>query len=345
MPRLHLWSESRLRNGVNDWKEITPQPLQRAVEALRRNFQQHERKIDLIMMQGCNPALHKGSSEEARKISRPLEQTFGYEAFPTVDEGQTEPAVFSSYFYRCAQLLAGALRITFFGLRDISLAQATLIDRPPLDWAAVQVKVLVADKSHRISLWLKSSCDKFELVDDESWRAPRWLFMEPFGNQPYDRGHAWDRMNETETEHVQEVVEDRFNQLLVMELDRAVDEAHVELAIKAPNNSVRAAPSAASELEEHTARKPTKGISPRLTARQEKIWGVIQQNVRGLAYCRELDNAGVRPPRKGVWAKGPGTYCGAYREGESWPHRIQDEKTKIKKKAERAKLARKLAGE
>jgi len=75
--------------------------------------------------------------------------------------------------------------------------------------------------------------------------------------------------------------------------------------------------------------------------RDQAILTVIARGSEGLQYCRELDNAGVRPPKKGVW-KGcsAGTYAAAYKLVELWPHRIQDEKSKLKRKyPELAQLA------
>ena len=40
-------------------------------------------------------------------------------------------------------------------------------------------------------------------------------------------------------------------------------------------------------------------IPQRLTNRETKIWEVIQRGHKGLQYCREVDNAGVAPPRTG----------------------------------------------
>jgi len=193
---LYLYSASKLRNGVEDWREITPQPLQRAVEAVRKDFEEQSWKFGEIMKTGCYPALRKGSSDRARELSLLLEQQLGRPLLRTVDEGQTEPAVFSFYFYRCADLLAGALRRAFFTLRDISLAQSALISGSPIEWAALQAKVLVADASSKIPLWLKCTCDNlFESSDEDiewkAWRAPRWLCMQPFANPPYDRVKAW----------------------------------------------------------------------------------------------------------------------------------------------------------
>jgi hypothetical protein len=75
----------------------------------------------------------------------------------------------------------------------------------------------------------------------------------------------------------------------------------------------------------------------KLTDRERKILDVIQRGSRGLAYCRELDNANIGTRRHGAWRGAPSTYTAAYQAGKPWPHRIQDEKSKINKKAKLAK--------
>jgi hypothetical protein len=71
-----------------------------------------------------------------------------------------------------------------------------------------------------------------------------------------------------------------------------------------------------------------------LTSREQKIWKVIQRGSSGPQYCRELQNAGINPRKTGVWKDcHAGTYPAAYQLGEPWRHRIQDEKSKIKRKA------------
>jgi hypothetical protein len=81
-----------------------------------------------------------------------------------------------------------------------------------------------------------------------------------------------------------------------------------------------------------------------LTDRELKIWSVIQRGVRGPQYCRELDSARIAPLRSGIWKDCPRKYASAYREGNPWRHRIQDEKSKVRRKAELAGVA-KLASE
>jgi hypothetical protein len=81
-----------------------------------------------------------------------------------------------------------------------------------------------------------------------------------------------------------------------------------------------------------------------LTPRELKVWGVIKRGVKGLEYCRELANARIAPLQSGTWKGCPRKYESAYMEGKPWRHRIQDEKSKIRRKAKLAGLA-KLVGE
>lgn len=238
---MRFWSPSELRNGVKNWKEITPEPLHKAIEALRRKFAENAWKAGEIMRQGCHPGLHRGMADQARTISDGIKK-LGYPALPTVDEGQAEPMVFTVCFDRCAELLAKEVRRTFSDLFDIASAQSALLSSDPVDWASLQTKVLVADESHRIPLWTKDACDKQpydpsgnpdEAIHWAKWRAPKWFFMQPFASWPYDRATAWERMNEAESKQLLEEVEDRFNQRLIMALEKAVDENHVRLAKQA----------------------------------------------------------------------------------------------------------------
>lgn len=94
-----------------------------------------------------------------------------------------------------------------------------------------------------------------------------------------------------------------------------------------------------SEKNEGTPKKAE------LTKREKKLWDVIRRGARGLRYCGEVDNEGIRIRTTGSWKGAPSTYAAAYRVGEPWRHRIQDEKSKITRKAKLAKTRQALAGE
>jgi len=82
-----------------------------------------------------------------------------------------------------------------------------------------------------------------------------------------------------------------------------------------------------------------------LTEHEKKLWEVIRRGSKGLAYCRELENAGVKPRRTRSWKGCPGTYPAAYQAGEPWRHRIQDEKSRTLHKAKLHKTRESLADE
>lgn len=94
-------------------------------------------------------------------------------------------------------------------------------------------------------------------------------------------------------------------------------------------------PEAASKLGISVTPKPQL-----LTDRERKLWEVIRRGARGSQYCREVDNAGIAPPRKGIWERegGPRTYEGAYMSNERLRQWIQDEKSKTQRKAQLAGL-------
>ena len=83
------------------------------------------------------------------------------------------------------------------------------------------------------------------------------------------------------------------------------------------------------------------GPAPKLKPREQKIWDVIQRGFEGEPYCRELRNVGVKPCKSWITHDFPPSYLEAYREGEPWRKRIQDEKYRIRRKAELIQLVEK----
>ena len=301
---MRLWSPSELRRGVKDWEEITPAPLRKAVGALRRSFAESAWKAGEIMRQGCHPALHRGSTDQARAIHERVKK-LGYPALPTVAQGQPEPMVFTAHFDCCTYLLAREVRKTFSELFDIASAQSSLLSADPVNWARLETKVLVADESHRIALWTKDTCDvqphepsgdSDELIYWTKWRAPKWFFMKPFANRPYDRSAAWERIDENESKHLLEVVEDRFNQRLITALDRAVDETHVRLAKQASQSMPFATDvGAALEVPAQSTSKGEQGNVPRSKA---DVWREFHDEFTSLAEEERSILRGAREDRR-----------------------------------------------
>ena len=90
-----------------------------------------------------------------------------------------------------------------------------------------------------------------------------------------------------------------------------------------------------AQAESKSSRSSNKQEKP-LTERERRILEVILGGTKGRAYGRELDNAKIAPPRKGIWKEGPRKYEVAYVSGQPWRHWIQDEKSKIRRRAELA---------
>jgi hypothetical protein len=310
---VYLCSASRLRNGVEDWKEITPQPLQDAVAALRKSFAQQAFVVRQIMTNGCRPALRQGLGVQCEGVNRLIEQ-LGFSALGNVDQGKTEPSVFKDYFDLCAHFLAGKLKQAFFELLEIALARPSMINLGPVEWAALQARVMAADNSHEISSWLKSTCGDslFPSSDDlcwSSWRAPKWLFMEPFGNNPYDRSTIWEKMDESASMRALDRVEDRFNWRLIISLDKAIGQAHVELA----KRSMEVMPKAASHDGDSRKGSDPRTRPPKLPGRGQpdvaKRRAIVKNhpNMEGLGLCELFDADKIPLPKRmretGAWTK------------------------------------------
>jgi len=113
----------------------------------------------------------------------------------------------------------------------------------------------------------------------------------------------------------------------------------------APTQATPAQDKAADAAKNEPDRGAQKPITA-LTQRERGIHEVIRRGSKGLTYCRELDAAGISPRREGSWKGSAATYRAAFLDGGRWPHRIEDEKSRIKRKAIKlAKTRRELADE
>jgi hypothetical protein len=70
----------------------------------------------------------------------------------------------------------------------------------------------------------------------------------------------------------------------------------------------------------------------KLTKHESKILPIAARGLRGMAYCRELENAFVRPRPDWIKRGCPRSYPAAYRD-LYWRQMIQDEKAKTMRKA------------
>jgi hypothetical protein len=287
--RRYLWSESSLRNGIEDWTAITPEPLQAAVKALRKDFSEHSRKVEEVMTKVCRPALRRGSRSKVESFD--LQTGHQPELGSTVDHGFTECEVFTFYFWFCARFLTEGIKTTFSELLEIAFAQRSLIDLEPIKWAEMQSKVLIADESFRISMWLKWTCSEGSWLPSDlewhNWRAPKWIYMKPFANSPYDRATAWEEVSEADSRRILDVVEDRFNLYLVIGVNDAIDEAHIKLA-KTPTQ-VPEKPGASAEASNDggsACKQPSGKLSD--TARRGKEYLQVREELKKIKHLAQV---------------------------------------------------------
>jgi hypothetical protein len=111
--------------------------------------------------------------------------------------------------------------------------------------------------------------------------------------------------------------------------------ASAEYCIECDTKEAAAAKATALGRQVFVAESSSNKHLKRLDGREQRIWEVIRRGARGMTYCRELDAARVSPPRKGIWKEGPRTYAAGYQSRDKrLVHWIQNEKTKIRRKAE-----------
>lgn len=211
--------------------------------------------------------------------------------------------------------------------------------RRDIAWIEGEAEKVWPMLKNEYATWLQIAC--YKRPAEQIWQAPGWLDKWPADLPPKALLSAarGGRLDASRTAGVLNEVVERIKEPMERAQRRGVGDFRI--GFEQEKEAARQAATAEPPVE--LQKKSRAGEQVHLTQREEKIWGVIQLGSSGSQYCRELENAGIRPPRTGIWKGCPaGTYPAAYRLGEPWRHRIQDEKSKIKRKA---KLAETLAGE
>jgi hypothetical protein len=151
------------------------------------------------------------------------------------------------------------------------------------------------------------------------WWEPKGTFGRAFAGPPPKTeqvGNKWYLSEEETRRHLRGLTES-FRKVLQGELSAASDEALVSAKLAFPRlaNAV-------------TSTRVKKLKSKADQNRQRVIFGAIQARLRGMEYCRELDDRKI--PILVSWRDGgcPDKYAAAYEEGQPWKKRIQDEKSR-----------------
>lgn len=215
------------------WREITPEPLQPAIEHIRDNFDDSLR-IATSSDRGCHEAL----TAETRSLP--------------------EPVIFKQYFNLLAKSICCIITKTFTLVLQIAVKNQL---EKPVDWSQSQLNLmldheLLLSEAMSIRNWVVIACDgryrpppdtELGTVAEEAWlfnrdwTAPAWLHMKPLGNSFYDPAEATDRDS---IERSQRVLGHHSNICAIKiesHLKRLVGQAHVQHALTAvPSRSVPA---------------------------------------------------------------------------------------------------------
>jgi hypothetical protein len=185
--------------------------------------------------------------------------------------------------------------------------------------------------------------DESESIEERifwnSWQAPSFLVMKPWLHRPYDPDRAWDLQDPETSRKWLEAIADHYVLLLGIALKDAAGKAALQLA-KQPKDahSTAADNGPRRERESMLPRPVAKRNQPskRESHRRVQVVEVIKAELKGLGYCKALDGRGVRVPLRWREEGCPSTYFAAYKSGEKWRKRIQDEKSRLSTNRDRA---------
>ena len=204
-------------------------------------------------------------------------------------------------------------------------------EQPDLKTDTSQAESSRAQNSDKTALspYLQRICAIIARNPSELWNeyGEATRYVKQFAELEWDKKIQWNTAGDAvELRHKR----DELIQIICREYPEVAEKLELQSQASPAPNDEGTAKSVASKAS--NKQKP-------LTDREQRIWAVIRKGSTGSQYCRELGNARIAPLRSGVWKDCPRTYISAYQQGQPWRHRIQDEKSKIRRKAELAGLA------
>jgi hypothetical protein len=333
---------------LQDWESNTPDSLIPAIKHVRDSFYASVGKCSRLTENLCYAALHP----DAKDLDGLAPYMDALMAFRTIVGPQadadftrrlrvgTPPSIFKAFFEAQLAGIRVEIRNNFDQVLRIGVANSRLLSTDPVAWATMHLELLIQGVSHRPDIWVKSVCDKKALLppgtevslEDEifwkSWRAPKLIHMEPSGNTRYDAATAWDREDRARTESLLSALYRNFVLFLEIELEKVAGPAHVEFAQKALPRVSEQYPT-----QPKTGAKKPNHPRPKTKAqakRERVIFGAIQAKLKGIKYCKYLDEQKIAP--LAVWEDFPGSYAAGYRAGLTYRKKLQDEKHRYQEK-------------
>jgi len=240
-------ARERLKNNPHkppDWETITPEKLKPAIEHVQKEFRTSEWKLRSRIECGCYFSLHpelatqptfKGG-ENLIPFDRRLIWQVHY-------QGMRESECFAYWIEQFSEILEQEIILPFNSLLKIGLAQQGRLKLPPVKWAKTLGDCFLYSLEWTVPHLIKRMCDEqdnrleinMETFDAYCawvyWRAPRFVYMQPSGNLPYDPATAWKR--EPSADRTEELLRGITSKMLDparFKLDQLAGEAHVSLA-------------------------------------------------------------------------------------------------------------------
>jgi DNA-binding CsgD family transcriptional regulator len=227
-----------------DWEKITPKTLKRAVEHVRKEFRRSEWQLASRIECGCYFSLHPELVTQPKFKAAPNPIPIeGRLAWQVHFQGMTEPECFAHWVEQFSESLKEKVIMPFNSFLRIGLAQQSRLSLPAVEWARTSVDCMLYSLEWTVPQLIKRMCDEqenrleinMETLDPHCgwvyWRAPRFVYMQPWGNLPYDPTTAWER--EPSANRTEEVLRGLTSKMLDparFKLDRLAGEAHVSLA-------------------------------------------------------------------------------------------------------------------
>ena len=312
---------------LRDWEKVTPQHLRPAIEHIRNSFESGHWRYGQITSTLAHAALHSPVSDPASlsPYQRPFEvyrQMVGRTAVREFDEllrQGTPPAIFRAYFDLYYAGLKINVRDEFDRTLKVALANSEALEIHPVEWAKLQLELLVKGEVRSVERWIKEVCDTQEMPEPEAieeefkelifwtkWRAPRLIHMQPAGNTRYDAATSWTREDETLTQQLLAARSHRLVEFLEITLEKLAGDAHVlvaqnrDLKVRRhlPESPTDPQPSDAPQKQRRDRAPEPKSSAPLSSYRSELKRAILMQITRNpsatdLEVCRGLDADGA----------------------------------------------------
>ena len=202
------------------WRASTPEPLQKAIEHIRKTF---DERLFLVT-------------------------SHGREAIPAAPQSAPEPVVFNRYFDSLKKSICDLVGTTFSLVLEI--ARENRIEEP-INWAKSQLSMMLEDElllseAMRIRDWIVIACDgdyapppKPELgrateeawLFHRDWQSPAWLCMKPLGNLSYISQVAWERKSVERSQGALEYHSNICSIRIESYLKQLAGQAHIQRAL------------------------------------------------------------------------------------------------------------------